>query len=114
MVNHSGLGSLHTRQLNYVCKVCVISMSNYRSMGYNPSDLELKLMIEDADIDKSGSIEFSEFVIMMALKIKDVPSDEEMRDIFRGKSLLLSPVLLASFLTLFFCNIINFIVPKCQ
>ena len=114
MVNHSGLGSLHTCQLNYVCKVCAISMSNYRSMGYNPSDHELKLMIEDADIDKSGSIEFSEFVIMMALKIKDVPSDEEMRDIFRGKSLLLSPVLLASFLTLFFCNIINFIVPKCQ
>ena len=53
-------------------------------MGYNPTDHELKLMIEDADLDKSGSIEFTEFMIMMALKIKDVPSDEELRDIFRG------------------------------
>ena len=57
---------------------------NIRSMGYNPTDFELKLMIEDADIDKSGSIEFTEFVLMMALKIKDVPSDEELRDVFRG------------------------------
>ena len=48
-------------------------------MGYNPTDHKLKLMIEDADLDKSGSIEFTEFMIMMALKIKDVPSDEEPR-----------------------------------
>ena len=53
-------------------------------MGYNPTEHELKMMKEDADI-KSGSIELNEFVIMMALKIKDVPSDEELRDAFRGK-----------------------------
>ena len=53
-------------------------------MGYNPTDYELKIMIEDADLDKSGSIEFTEFLIMMALKIKDVPNDEELRDAFRG------------------------------
>ena len=53
-------------------------------MGYNPTDHKLKLMIEDADLDKSVSIEFTEFMIMTALKIKDVPSDEEPRDVFKG------------------------------
>ncbi|XP_023335258.1 calmodulin [Eurytemora carolleeae] len=51
-------------------------------MGYNPTDYELKEMREEADIDKSGTIEFAEFIIMMARRIKDVPSDEELRDAF--------------------------------
>ena len=56
-------------------------------MGYNPTEEELKEMTEDADLDKSGCIEFLEFTIMLAKKLLDVPSEAELRDAFSGLSL---------------------------
>lgn len=72
--DRDGDGTIDTKELSTVL----------RSMGYNPTDYELKEMREEADIDKSGTIEFAEFIIMMARRIKDVPSDEELRDAFAG------------------------------
>ena len=54
-------------------------------MGYNPSDEEMKEMSDEADLDKSGSIEFIEFIIMMAKRLKDIPTEAELRDAFAGK-----------------------------
>ena len=42
-----------------------------RSLGQNPTEAELQDMINEVDIDGSGSIEFNEFLMMMSKKIKE-------------------------------------------
>ena len=41
-----------------------------RSLGQNPTQAELQDMINDIDQDGSGSIDFPEFLTMMARKIR--------------------------------------------
>ncbi len=57
-----------------------------RAVGHSPSQAELDEMISEVDIDGSGSIEFSEFLIMMARKIQDAPGSlsEQARAMFRS------------------------------
>ena len=38
----------------------------FRRLGERPSDKELKEMVDEVDIDKNGTIEFEEFLTMMA------------------------------------------------
>ena len=40
-------------------------------------------MINELDADGNGTIDFPEFLTMMARKIKDIDSEEEIRDAFR-------------------------------
>ena len=40
-------------------------------------------MINEVDVDGSGSIEFDEFLIMMAKKIKDNEQNNDIREAFR-------------------------------
>ncbi len=40
-----------------------------RALGNNPSTDELKRMIEEVDEDQSGTIDFNEFLEMMAKKL---------------------------------------------
>lgn len=40
-------------------------------------------MLNEADIDMNGNIEFPEFVTMMAKKIKDIDVEEELVEAFR-------------------------------
>lgn len=47
-----------------------------RSLGQNPSEQELKDMINEVDADGNGSIDFEEFIHMMARNMKN-PVDEE-------------------------------------
>ncbi|KAH3848093.1 calmodulin-A-like [Dreissena polymorpha] len=54
-----------------------------RSLGQNPTDNELKDMINEVDIDGNGTIDFAEFLTMMANKMKDSDQEEEMREAFR-------------------------------
>ena len=54
-----------------------------RSLGKNPTDAELKDMINEVDADGNGFIDFPEFLEMMARKMKDTDSEEEMKDAFR-------------------------------
>ena len=42
-------------------------------------------MVDQVDADGSGSIEFLEFLLLMGRMIKDIPSDNDLRDIFVGK-----------------------------
>ena len=54
-----------------------------RSLGQNPTDAELKDMINEVDADGNGFIDFPEFLEMMARKMKDTDSEEEIKDAFR-------------------------------
>ena len=52
-----------------------------RSLGQNPTEAELQDMINEVDAD--GTIDFHEFLTMMARKMKDTDSEEEIREAFR-------------------------------
>ena len=40
-------------------------------------------MINEVDVDGSGEIEFDEFLLLIALKMKDVDEEDEFKDSFK-------------------------------
>ena len=68
-----GDGSITTKELGTVM----------RSLGQNPSEEELKVMIEDVDADGSGTIDFKEFLGLMARKMKETDTEEELIEAFK-------------------------------
>lgn len=54
-----------------------------RSLGQNPTEAELQDMIEEVDADGNGTIDFQEFLGLMARKMKDAESEEELKEAFR-------------------------------
>ncbi|KAK9467806.1 hypothetical protein V1512DRAFT_235874 [Lipomyces arxii] len=66
-------GQITTRELGTVM----------RSLGQNPSEAELADMINEVDVDNNGSIDFPEFLTMMAHKMKDTDSAQEIKEAFR-------------------------------
>ncbi|GMY05323.1 calmodulin-7 isoform X2 [Fagus crenata] len=54
-----------------------------RSLGQNPTEAELQDMVNEVDVDGSGTIEFSEFLSLMARKMKDSDSEEQLKEAFR-------------------------------
>eukprot|EP00958_Prasinococcus_capsulatus_P011629 scaffold1156_cov394-Prasinococcus_capsulatus_cf.AAC.17 len=54
-----------------------------RSLGQNPTESELTDMIQEVDADGNGTIDFPEFLNLMARKMKDVDSEEELREAFK-------------------------------
>eukprot|EP00397_Hematodinium_sp_SG-2012_P060343 GEMP01078446.1.p1 GENE.GEMP01078446.1~~GEMP01078446.1.p1 ORF type:complete len:159 (+),score=50.14 GEMP01078446.1:136-612(+) len=53
-----------------------------RSIGRNPTNEQLRQMIAEVDEDGSGEIEFPEFLKLMASKLQDSDSIDEMREAF--------------------------------
>ena len=53
-----------------------------RSMGQTPTDAELQQMINEVDADGNGTIDFAEFVTLMARKMKNADKDAEIREAF--------------------------------
>merc|ERR1712060_425969 len=53
-----------------------------RSLGQNPTEEEVAKMMEDADEDNSGEIDFFEFCNLMAKRIKETEQDEELIEVF--------------------------------
>jgi len=54
-----------------------------RSLGQYPTEAELADMINEVDVDGNGSIDFPEFLTMMARKMKDTDSEEEIIEAFK-------------------------------
>ncbi|CAN3357448.1 calmodulin [Diutina catenulata] len=54
-----------------------------RSLGQTPSESELTDMINEVDVDNDGSIDFPEFLTMMARKMKDTDSEAEIAEAFK-------------------------------
>ena len=68
-----GDGSITTKELGTVM----------RSLGQNPTEAELQDMVNEIDADGDGTIDFPEFLTMMARKMKDTDSEEEIKEAFR-------------------------------
>ncbi|OEL35686.1 Calmodulin-related protein, partial [Dichanthelium oligosanthes] len=54
-----------------------------RSVGQNPTEAELQDMIAEVDADGNGTIDFPEFLGLMARRMKDTESEEELKEAFR-------------------------------
>ncbi|XP_057483722.1 calmodulin-2/4-like [Actinidia eriantha] len=54
-----------------------------RSLGQNPTEAELQDMINEVDADGNGTIDFPEFLNLMARKMKDTASEEELKETFQ-------------------------------
>ena len=54
-----------------------------RSLGQYPTEPELHDMINEVDADGNGTIEFPEFLNLMARKMKDRDPEEELKEAFR-------------------------------
>ena len=65
-----GNGSITVRELGTVM----------RSLGQNLSEAEIKEMIDIVDEDKNGTIDFQEFLHLMARKMKLVRKEEQLLD----------------------------------
>src|SRR5882762_10752121 len=68
-----GDGTITTRELGTVM----------RSLGQNPTEAELQDMINEVDADGNGTIDFPEFLTMMARKMRDTDSEEEIKEAFK-------------------------------
>ncbi|CAI0384107.1 unnamed protein product [Linum tenue] len=74
--------------LRYVCvragRITIQELgTSIRSLGLHPSEGELKEMMRQVDVEGKGSIEFGEFLGLMATKMKENEADQELREAFR-------------------------------
>ncbi|QCD77645.1 calmodulin-like protein 11 [Vigna umbellata] len=54
-----------------------------RSLDENPTLEELQIMMSEVDTDGNGTIEFGEFLNLMARKMKESEAEEELKEAFR-------------------------------
>merc|ERR1712025_351329 len=73
LFDRDGDGTITTKELGTVM----------RSLGQNPTDTDLQDMVNEVDTDGNGTIDFTEFITMMARKMKEVDTDEEIREAFK-------------------------------
>ncbi|RDY01991.1 Calmodulin-like protein 8 [Mucuna pruriens] len=54
-----------------------------RSLDQNPTEEELQDMINEVDADGNGTIEFVEFLNLMAKKMKETDAEEDLKEAFK-------------------------------
>jgi len=54
-----------------------------RSLGQNPSEAEIQDMVNQVDKDGTGMIDFTEFLMMMALKADYEDAEDQIREAFQ-------------------------------
>ncbi len=54
-----------------------------KNLGQSPTDAELQDMINEVDIDGNGNIDFKEFLGLMARKMRDTDTEEELIEAFK-------------------------------
>lgn len=54
-----------------------------RSLGQTPTEAEISDMINEIDIDNDGTVDFSEFITMMARRMKTSDDQEVIKEAFR-------------------------------
>lgn len=54
-----------------------------RSLGQNPTEVELQDMINDADSNGDGTLDFQEFLTMMARRIGQAENEEDIKQAFK-------------------------------
>jgi len=73
MYDKDGDGTVSTKELGAVM----------RSLGTNPDPEELEAMVDEADADGSGSVDFGEFVEMMIKREAEKETPEDLKQAFR-------------------------------
>ena len=73
LFDNDGDGTITTKELGSVL----------RSLGQNPTEPELQDMTNEADPYGNGTIDFPEYLTMMARKMKDCDSEEEIVEAFK-------------------------------
>merc|ERR1712170_203256 len=68
-----GDGTITTKELGTVM----------RSLGQNPTEAELQDMINEVDADGNGTIDFPEFLSLMARKMRYTDTEEELIEAFK-------------------------------
>ncbi|XP_050112025.1 calmodulin-2-like [Malus sylvestris] len=54
-----------------------------RSLDQNLTEEELQDMISEVDVDRNGTIDFAEFLSLMANKMKKTDAEEELKEAFK-------------------------------
>ena len=72
LFDRDGDGTITTSELGTVM----------RSLGQTVTDADLREMINEVDADGSGTLDFAEFVTMMARKMRGVDMEDELRSAF--------------------------------
>ncbi|XP_072971799.1 calmodulin-1-like [Typha angustifolia] len=92
LFDRNGDGYISLEELNTVLQ----------SLGQNPTNEELHDMIKEVDVDGNGTIDFEEFLNLMAKKMKETDADEELKEAFdvfdKDKNGFISPSELRSVL----------------
>ncbi|KAH8693870.1 putative calmodulin [Talaromyces proteolyticus] len=53
------------------------------SLGQNPTETELQDIVNELDVDHTGTIDFQEFLAFMAHKVVETDDEAELREAFR-------------------------------
>jgi len=73
LFDKDGDGTISTKELGTVM----------RALGQNPTESELQDMINEVDADGNGTLDFTEFLSLMATKTKELDVEEEFIEAFR-------------------------------